>query len=336
MRSYKDITGAEWALISIANEAGFDKLPWEQRIEVGVKLYKRYKREVIDKSEEYKFNTKEDLLLLKRCNELYEHLELGKQVPNIYLDATASGLQIMSAITLDLVAGEKVNLGTSERKDVYVDTANGLEKSFGIALTRDEIKKPLMTFFYNSIAKIEELLGEENAEIFITYLKEEGFTGPVKLMDYVNSKWEAKKEYKYRLPDMVVRVPIIGTKTEDIKLSDGTPLPFTYKVNEPDEDKWRGMVPNIVHSLDAWILREVIRELNTKNIIVHTIHDSFQVSVNNAVTLIDAYKNAFVKLVEEELIYKIFKDLYGVEFEYDKEVKTKMIEAIKRSEYMLS
>ena len=325
---YSKLTKNEWICINIANEAGFDKLLWNDRVIKGKEIINSY----LDGSFEPEKN---NYLLIKRLNEVKELLDGSAiQEPNIYLDATASGLQILSAISLDLEAGAKVNIGTKERKDVYSETARLFSEMFGLEIEREHIKKPLMTYFYNSRKNIEDYFGEEMAEMFFEMMGE-GFKGPQKVLDIVNKYFEPRKVFEYNLPDMKVSIPVEVSVTEDLKFKD-IEVPFTYKINKADENQWRGLVPNIVHSLDAWILRYVVKQLNEKEIVVHTIHDSFQVPVSKAKDLIDAYKEAFVVMVQDELFPQILKKLFDVEINYNKEKKETMIQAIKESEYMLS
>ena len=323
---YKEITSEEWILISIANEAGYDKLSWADRIIKGKELLSSY----LDGSFEQE---KDNFLLIKRLKEAKDVIEGIGNTPTIYLDATASGLQILSSISLDTETGKKVNLGTNERRDVYTDSANEFSEMFGLDyISREDIKKPLMTYFYNSKSKIEELLGDD-AELFFDYLNEE-FKGPVKIMNILRELYEPAKYHSWNLSDMRVYVPVEKQVIESITCQN-VELPYTYYTNEPD-DQWRSLAPNIVHSLDAWILRYVVNRFMELNKPISVIHDSFQVSVNDAVLLIDTYKEAFVKLVEDELLIDILRDL-GLEVNpYDEERKQRMIEAIKSSNYMLS
>ena len=336
---YKNIKPEEWIVISIANEAGYDKMSWEDRITLGKQLLMdyidgTYDPEYISEEDKKKGKKFDNFLLIKRLKEAKNVIEGKGSVPTIYLDATASGLQILSAISLDINSGSKVNIGTSERRDVYTDSANEFSEMFGLdEISREDIKKPLMTYFYNSEAKIKELLGDDNAELFFDYLNE-GFQGPVKVMNILRELYEPSKAHVWILPDMKIYVPTEKQVTESITCK-GIGLPYTYYVNEPD-NQWRSLAPNIVHSLDAWILRYVVNKFKELNKPISVIHDSFQVSVNDAVLLINTYKEAFVTMVEDEIFISILRDLGLNVAPYNKERKNKMIEAIKNSNYMLS
>ena len=318
----------EWIMISVANEAGYDKLSWEERIIKGKEIINAYMKSEYEPE-------KDNYLLIKKLNEVEELLVgISDQEPNIYLDATASGLQILSAISLDTEAGKRVNIGSDKRMDIYTEVAKDFSKMFGLNIEREHIKKPLMTYFYNSRKNIEDYFGEEMAEMFFEFMQEE-FKGPQKVLDTVNKFYKSSKVYGWQLPDLKVSIPVEVSVTENLKFKD-VEVPFTYKVNQEDKNQWRGIVPNIVHSLDAWILRYVVKKLHKKGITVHTIHDSFQVPVSKANDLIDVYKEAFTVMIKDELFPKIMNDLYGVKINYTPEKKEVMIKAIKESEYMLS
>ena len=327
MISYENINLIKWLYISIANEAGYDKENWSNRIIKGKELLTDYINGSYDPT---------NVLEHKRLQEAVDLINGDKtDYPTIYLDATASGLQILSAISLDTNSGKKVNIGTNTRRDVYVDTSNEFTDMFGLDnITRDDIKKPLMTYFYNSNAKIKELLGNEVADLFFDYLNDE-FTGPVKIMNILRKCWTDNKYHAWKLPDMICYVPVEVSVTEPIKYND-TELPYTYYVNQGDLDQWRTLAPNIVHSLDAWILRYVVNRFKENNKPISVIHDSFQVSITDAGFLIDCYKEAFVTMIEDELLIQILKDLGLKVNPYEQIRKEKIIETIKESEYMLS
>ena len=326
--SYKSIKPAEWLLISVANEAGYDKLSWEERIVKGKELVKAY----LDGSYE-----PSNALEFKRLNEVEKMLndELDYN-PTVYLDATASGLQVLSAVSLDLDAGRKVNIGSDYRADVYTEVSKDFSSQFGLEeISRDDVKKPIMTYFYNSNAKIKELLGDDLAELFFEYLSD-NFTGPVKVMKVLRDLWTENKYHYWKLPDMGAYVPVEKAIIGELEIK-GCKLPYTYYINKGDLDQWRSLAPNVVHSLDAYILRYVVRKFKKANKAISVIHDSFQVSIMDATYLINAYKEAFVDIVENEVFMGILNDLGLANKGYnDKLAKQIMIDTIKESEYMLS
>ena len=326
--SYKNIKPAEWLLISVANEAGYDKLSWEERIVKGKELVKAYLDGNYEPSNALEF---------KRLNEVEKMLndELDYN-PTVYLDATASGLQVLSAVSLDLDAGRKVNIGSDYRADVYTEVSKDFSNQFGLEeISRDDVKKPIMTYFYNSNAKIKELLGDDLAELFFEYLSD-NFTGPVKVMKVLRDLWTENKYHYWKLPDMGAYVPVEKAIIGELEIK-GCKLPYTYYVNQGDLDQWRSLAPNIVHSLDAYILRYVVRKFKKANKPISVIHDSFQVSIMDATYLIDAYKEAFIDIVEKEIFMGILNDLGLANNGYnDKLAKEIMINTIKESEYMLS
>lgn len=68
---------------------------------------------------------------------------------------------------------------------------------------------------------------------------------------------------------------------------------------------------NTTHSLDAWICRQVIKNLNDKGIEVSPIHDSFGVHPNYCDDLRKAYKGALGRLYREDIFTDILRQITG-------------------------
>jgi DNA-directed RNA polymerase len=76
----------------------------------------------------------------------------------VFLDATCSGLQHISAILRDEILGHQVNLTGTERRDLFSETIEPITKALSvhenpkfhtIKLSRSIIKKPIMTIPYS-------------------------------------------------------------------------------------------------------------------------------------------------------------------------------------------
>ena len=74
---------------------------------------------------------------------------------------------------------------------------------------------------------------------------------------------------------------------------------------------------NTVHSLDAWICRQVIKALDLQGIEVSPIHDSFGVHPNYCDELRKAYKGAIVRLYRENILENILSEITGKELKLD-------------------
>ena len=74
---------------------------------------------------------------------------------------------------------------------------------------------------------------------------------------------------------------------------------------------------NVIHSLDAWICRQVIKALDLQSIEVSPIHDSFGVHPNYCDELRKAYKGAIARLYRENILENILCEITGKELKLD-------------------
>ena len=74
---------------------------------------------------------------------------------------------------------------------------------------------------------------------------------------------------------------------------------------------------NVIHSLDGWICRQVIKVLDSQDIEVSPIHDSFGVHPNYCDELRKAYKGAIGRLYRENILEDILSEITDKELELD-------------------
>jgi hypothetical protein len=342
--------GNEWLLIDIANAYGLDKSNWETRLQ-----WSRSNLEKLldDKGLEELTNTASDKLLFKQAVKEYKHyLQTGKSRQIVRLDATASGYQLMSVITRDEKAMEKLNvLGNTKRQDFYSlvydrvrelvqprdrdDLDAWLEakaKELDLAKPRDVIKASIMTSGYNSVATPKTMLG--NYYGVFEQAIEELASGPIRLKEYINSLYEPKLYHSWRLPDgHYAYVPSLVTKIHKIEVKEldkSIKYPsFNIRCedNEASKDNWRSLAVNLVHSLDAWVCRQVITMLRERGIVVSPIHDSFGVYANDCEELRKCYRYTLARLYKEPILESILKqvtdkdiDLTGIVSNYNEDI----------------
>lgn len=208
-------------------------------------------------------------------------------------DATASGLQILSANTKDTVIAQLTNLLGGEVTDIYGFVRNGCEGEGKIPsdlYTRDNSWKPaVMTPVYGK-GKLEDFFNgnEEHAKIVKDFLQQ---FRPYQLTKELARMWDSGwTEYSWYLPDGVKvwskvtdMVKVFGgrtrkgqraarwvERTEERLLSInvyGQDEPVEIIVNigflkNTPQDYSCELPPNIVHSEDAYVLREMVRRMN--------------------------------------------------------------------------
>ena len=91
---------------------------------------------------------------------------------------------------------------------------------------------------------------------------------------------------------------------------------------------------NIVHSIDAWVVREMVRRGARKDIQIATIHDAFYAHPNDMQFVRETYRDILAELAESNLGQSILTEVAG---QYVPFVKLGNISnLIRKSEYALS
>jgi DNA-directed RNA polymerase len=91
-------------------------------------------------------------------------------------------------------------------------------------------------------------------------------------------------------------------------------LEIEYQEYEANEMS-KSLAPNIIHSIDAYILREVIRRCPFQ---VSTIHDSFGCHPNHATQLRETYKEVICELNDSNLLSTILSEIAGTDITIEK------------------
>jgi DNA-directed RNA polymerase len=135
--SIEDEEQLRWFLIHGANCYGFDKLPYQERVDKIKEMHDTI-LEIADDPfgniTEWK-GADEPFLYLAWCFEYAEYVKSPKEFKShipIALDATCSGIQIYSGLLLDKVGAEAVNVIGTTRQDIYqrvADKVNGYLES---------------------------------------------------------------------------------------------------------------------------------------------------------------------------------------------------------------
>jgi hypothetical protein len=262
---FKSYLPIEYLCIDIANCYGLDKELFEDRIQ-WVKDNNHQLEALLD-------DVKEDKVLYIKAVLALRAVQRGEETGHlISLDATNSGIQIMSAITGCKKGAEITNLlPINKRYDGYTiitDEMNDLLKSRGamsVSVPRKDAKNAVMTSGYGSKKVPKEVFGEgELLDIFYEacFNKAEGaFT----LMDVLINAWQPfALEHSWVLPDQFqVNIKVMEKKEIRIEIDELNHLTFTTNIEENiGSERGVSLVANVIHSLDAYLLRNVIRRCN--------------------------------------------------------------------------
>ena len=105
--------------------------------------------------------------------------------------------------------------------------------------------------------------------------------------------------------------------------------------NKINKRKHRNAVaPNFIHSLDAYILREILRWM-PEDAPISTVHDSFSTTSNNIPTLIEVGREAYKKATDREQFRKMCNEAFKVDRKLPDEGSLE-VDSLDRTPYFLS
>ena len=280
--------------IAIANHAGKDKLSWEDRIE--------WSKSSLNTIIDGKIKWDEPHLGRKAVKALLDTIDDQPTGYWMTLDATASGIQIMAALSGCQETASATNMvDPAVRRDLYQEVTNAINNLCTVPTTRKVVKKVVMTFFYNSIKTPERMLTKDQLAAFYQVIQQL-FPGAYKVMDIVNNLWNINgSHHRWTLPDgHVAHVPVLGT----VKYN--TPYGSIYRTELVTSPNYRSLLPNVIHSIDGYIAREMIRRCDFE--VIH-IHDCFGSHPNNMGMISQCYREILAEISDSTLLNSIVKEL---------------------------
>ena len=259
----KFFTGWQYLLIDAATHMGFDKLTFEKRIEWAETNLKDLEAmaDVADSKPLY-------LKAVMAIRKAQAGMPTGHLVG---LDATCSGIQIMSVLT-GCIAGATATglIDPNRRADAYTDITVRMNDILGsanaITVPRDEAKRATMTSFYGSKKVPKTLFGKGTPELEAFYDAAQTIApGAWDLLQTLLSSWQPfALSHDWKMPDgFDVRVKVMTKKDLRIQVDELDKASFTYQFYENQGAK-SGLsnAANVVHSVDAYVLRCMHRRCN--------------------------------------------------------------------------
>lgn len=257
---FKPYSALDYLCIDIANHYGKDKWLFEQRIQWVKDNYAQL---------EQLADTAEDKpLFIKAVHELRNVVE-GKPTGHIVqLDATCSGIQIMSAITGCVKGADATGLVTEKRADAYTDVTKKMNeilklKGFNqIEVPRKDVKRAVMTSGYGSTLVPKEVFGE--GELLATFYQAAFAIAPAafELMSALLDTWQAGAlSHNWVMPDNFhVNIKVLEKKEVRVEVDELNHATFTTYIDiNQGTEKGLANVANTIHSIDGYLLRSVIR-----------------------------------------------------------------------------
>ena len=238
---FQPFSGLDYLLIDIANNLGHDKKSYEERIQI-IKDWLPIEFPSMDNDQLIKLiqdkQAEEPTLTFAGLKALQDHFNNKPSGYMVAFDAIASGTQIMSALTGDVIGLYLTGALGNKRNDVYTAIYEGFKELCGteLAVSRADLKASLMTYFYGSVAEpMKVLQTPANFKNFIatvnTYLK-----GATFLRNLLVENWDATKDVQqWRLPDgFTAYCPVMKREAKLVKVA-GVEVEVTVNVQTTSE-----------------------------------------------------------------------------------------------------
>lgn len=328
-----------WTAVDVANQFGLDKKPFNERVEWVSENYNNLIDFANDADSKGEY--------LKGINALY-NIEQGNFPQHmVYLDASNQALQLYAVLTGDLKTASTCNIANGNNMaDAYQLLANALNNSLGVScFTRSDCKKALMTTMYGKLGAWFRVLQDKyprSDNPIRTFCSEYGFTitideetgeetfpemerafndalltiapKAISAMEAIQSlNDENIGTYRWVMPDgfkvkydvrteINIEASCVSRSGKILNLS------VVKEVYVPSEFN-RGMAPNVIHSVDGYVAREMIRRMNGK--FITTIHDAFACHPSDADLMRKNYEDIMVELLHSDLLNDILTQIKG-------------------------
>lgn len=306
----KTFTPFEYVLIDIANAFGLDKLLFEDRIQ--------WVKDNIHQLESLASQSDSEPLYMKGVLALRK---IQKGLPTGHLigfDASCSGIQVMSALT-GCVAGATATglVDPNVRADAYTQCTDVMNQILGggVTTSRKDAKSALMTSFYGSKKQPKNIFGDGTPELAAFYQAAQTVApGAWDLLQELLDSWqEYALVHAWKLPDgFDARVKVMDKVSARIEVDELDHATFTYEFYEnigvpKGHVRSKSNAANVVHSVDAFVLREIHRRCNYDALTLHFAYEALMqekydrdanqrpdcVSVNIQGTDLEYYINQF-------------------------------------------
>lgn len=258
----KAFTGWQYLCLDVANNhhSDLDKKTFEERIQ----WVTNHLQDLEDEAQDLRW--KERPLYLKAVAALRK-AQAGKPTGHMVgFDAICSGMQIMSTLT-GCYNGAKATglIDKNRRADAYTECTNKMSHHLGYHITgaRKKVKQAVMTALYGSKAEPKAMFGEDTPELNAFYQALwDMCPGACMLLEALVSSWSAYSlTHDWVLPDgFTAKVKVMERKETRIEVEELAKSSFTYVYYE-NEGKERDCknAANVVHSIDAYVLRSLVR-----------------------------------------------------------------------------
>ncbi len=330
-----------WLAVDCANQFGLDKQSFADRIKWVDENYNNLTNLANEADSKWEYQKSVNAIMQADFNQVPNHM--------VYLDASNQALQLYAVLTGDKKTAMTCNLANNlSMADAYQLLANAMNRYMNLqCFNRSNCKKALMTTMYGKADAYSEMLSkmyprsstpeidfeeEFKRDVFIDKDSTQMYPQHMTMHDAFN---EAMREIA---PKAIVAMDAIQSlNDEKIGVYNWT-LPDNFKVKydvkveveinfldytkngiavevigkkdmyRPDAGN-RGMAPNVIHSVDGYIARELVKRMNAKGLFITTIHDAFACMPEDCDTMRTIYADILIELLHSDLLNDILTQI---------------------------
>lgn len=257
-KAMKQFNPMQYMAIDIANHYGLDKENYETRI--------NWVKTNLNNLESFTDTADEPMLFAKSVHALRQ-IQQGKPTNHcVAFDSCNSGLQLMSIMMRDSSGAYLTGIGSDTRVDGYTEITASMNDKLTdeLRITRKQSKEAVMTYLYGSQVVPKRVFGE-HVELFHMTMKSMCH-GAVELLNLLIQAWDANALVnQWVLPDNhLAYVPVMVGKSKRISVEESefkyTPEIWYYE--NDTKETGISLAANVIHSVDAWVLRSLVRRCN--------------------------------------------------------------------------
>ena len=247
----------DYLYADIAGRFGKDKESWDDRM-LFTLVHEKELENMIPEA-------KEPILFAQAVRALRD-VQAGNPTGHAAMyDCSASGMQLLSILTGDVNGARISNVTGTTRTDPYTEVYHHMLSKAGenAVLDRDDVKKAIMTSLYGSEAEPGKLFAGKMLNHFYESM-EECVPQCWELNQFLLAflKQSEADTYNWIMPDNFhVVCPVTETMFETVMCL-GQEVTVGRKVQQP-HDRNRSLGANLVHSVESFLTRELIRRCNT-------------------------------------------------------------------------
>ena len=288
MKRYSNIA---YALINLLGVAlGMDKKSYEERLKFAAKNDFKAMINSMDICDD---NDTVNVAQAEMLNAVFLYNDAKKGIGRLpmFIDMGCSGASIQELLTRKIAHKYSI-VGRAMRKSEILDLYTILFEAYkskcekmGVKptesedeLTRKELKKGIIPWFYNGEAEMKKIVGKDNLEIF-REVYAHALPGSEGFRKATLEGWDSQAySYAWNAPDGAeIEFAVLGDPTRQGINIDGMRIEYNLVENEPRpayvDSKYkkgemvrnegtRCLGANMTHSIDAYCLREVVRRVH--------------------------------------------------------------------------